>query len=224
MSTQAEQPPDIGFARPRPMVDDTDEPFRQSLADLSRQLASRVPIEPPPFDPKLADELPPEPTRPARQLRRHRPWLGVLALVVGFGLAGVIHVLIRAPAEPPQPPRTMATVVPPPPEPAPPPKADAIAPARPVTADPPPPTVPPIIVAKPEVAVPPKGKLEGYEVMEIQTRLKAVGLNPGPLDGVVGGQTASAIKEYEAAKGKPSTGKPDRDLLKQLRQEPAKSQ
>jgi peptidoglycan hydrolase-like protein with peptidoglycan-binding domain len=136
----------------------------------------------------------------------------------------VIHVLIRAPAEPLQSPRTMATVVPPPPEPAPPPNADAIAPARPVTADPPPPTVPPIVVAKPEVAVPPKGKLEGYEVMEIQTRLKAVGLNPGPLDGVVGGQTASAIKEYEAAKGKPSTGKPDRDLLKQLRQEPAKSQ
>jgi membrane-bound lytic murein transglycosylase B len=59
--------------------------------------------------------------------------------------------------------------------------------------------------------------------MEIQSRLKAAGLNPGPLDGLVGGQTASAIKEYEAAKGKPSTGKPDRALLLQLRQEPAKS-
>jgi hypothetical protein len=205
------------------MVDDTDDPFRQSLADLSRQLASRVPIEPPAFDPTAADALPPEPTESAREYRRHRPWLAVLALVVGFGLAGVIHVLIGTPAEPPQSPRTMAAVVPPPPAPVPPPNADALAPNRPVTADPPPPPVAPIVIATPDVAVPPKGKLEGYEVMEIQSRLKAAGLNPGPLDGLVGGQTASAIKEYEAAKGKPSTGKPDRALLLQLRQEPAKS-
>jgi hypothetical protein len=223
MSTQAEQPPDLAFARPPPPVDGTDEPFRQSLADLSRQLASRVPIGPPEFDPKIADELPPEPTEPARRTRRHRPWLGVLALLVGFGMAGVIHVLIRAPVESSQAPRTMAAVVPSPPEPVPPPNADALAPNRPVTADPPPPSVPPIIIAAPETAVPQKGKLEAYEVMEIQTRLKAAGLNPGPLDGLVGGQTASAIKEYEAAKGKPLTGKPDRALLLQLRQEPQRS-
>jgi hypothetical protein len=201
------------------MIDNADEPFRQSLADLSRQLASRVPIEPPEFDPKVADDLPPEPTEPARGLRRQRPRLGVLALLVGFGLAGVVHVLIGAPAEPPQSPRTTAAVVPPPPS------AEALAPKRPVTVDPPPPTVPPVtVVATPEVTVLPTGKLEAYEVMEIQTRLKAAGLNPGPLDGLVGGQTASAIKEYEAAKGKPATGKPDRALLLQLRQEPAKSQ
>jgi Putative peptidoglycan binding domain len=224
MSTQAEQPPDLAFARPPPMVDDTDEPFRQSLAHLSRQLASRVPIEPPEFDPKVADELPPEPREPARQYRRHRPWLAVLALLVGFGVAGVIHAMIGAPAESPQPPRTVAAVVPQPPEPVPPPNADALAPNRPVTVDPPPPTVPPIVIAAPETAVPPKGKLEAYEVMEIQTRLKAAGLNPGPLDGVAGGQTASAIREYEASKGKPSTGKPDRALLQQLRKEPAKPQ
>jgi hypothetical protein len=224
MSTQAEQQPDINFARSRPIVDDTDEPFRQSLADLSRQLASRVPIEPPEFDPKVADELAPEPTEPARRPRRHRPWLGVLALLVGFGLAGVIHVAIGTPAEQPQSPRTMAAVVPSPPAPVSPPNAEALAPNRPVTVDPPPPTVPPIVIAAPETAMPTKGKLEAYEVMEIQTRLRAAGLNPGPLDGLVGGQTASAIKEYEAAKGKPSTGKPDRALLQQLRQESAKSQ
>ena len=216
MSTQGEQPPDMSFARSRPIVDD-DEPFRQSLADLSRQLASRVPIEPPEFDPKVADELPPEPTEPAR---RHRLWLGVLALLVGVGLAGAIHLLIGAPAEPPQSPRTMVAVVPPP-APVPPPNADALAPNRPVTVDAPPPPVAPIII---EVTVLPKVKLEGYEVMEIQSRLKAAGLNPGPLDGVAGGQTASAIKEYETAKGQPATGKPDRALLLQLRQEPPKSQ
>jgi len=204
------------------MVDDTDEPFRQSLADLSRQLASRRPLEPPKFDPKDADELPPEPTEPARRSRRHRPWLGVLALVIGFGLAAVVHAMIGGPAEPPQSARTIASVAPPPPEPVPPPNAEAIAPARPVTVDPPP-AMPPIVIAAPEPAAPPKGKLEAYEVMEIQTRLKTIGLNPGPLDGVAGGQTASAIREYEATKGKPSTGKPDRALLQQLRQEPERA-
>ena len=56
--------------------------------------------------------------------------------------------------------------------------------------------------------------------MEIQTRLKALGLNPGPLDGVSGSQTATAIKQYEASKSRPQTGKLDRELLKQLQQEP----
>ena len=69
-----------------------------------------------------------------------------------------------------------------------------------------------------------KGKLEGYEIMEIQARLKAAGLNPGPLDGMPGGQTSSAIKQYEASKGQAQTGKLDRDLLKQLRREPEHAQ
>ena len=43
------------------------------------------------------------------------------------------------------------------------------------------------------------------------------------ISSVAGGQTASAIKEYEATKGKPPTGKPDRALLQQLRQEPERA-
>jgi membrane-bound lytic murein transglycosylase B len=57
--------------------------------------------------------------------------------------------------------------------------------------------------------------------MEIQTRLKAAGLDPGPLDGLPGTQIAAAIKQYEASKGRPQNGKPDRDLLRQLRRDAA---
>ena len=76
-----------------------------------------------------------------------------------------------------------------------------------------------MVVAAPEPATP-KGNLEGYEIMELQTRLKALGLNPGPLDGLSGAQTVAAIKQYEASRNRPQTGKLDRELLKQLRQEP----
>src|SRR5262245_16957630 len=112
MTTQVEQSPDIPFVRSRPALDNGDEPFRQSLADLSRQLASRVPIEPPPeLDPKIAD--PPEPRERARRTRRFSPWLGVLALVVGFGIAAVIRALPGPSADAPQVQRPVAAAVPP---------------------------------------------------------------------------------------------------------------
>jgi len=138
---------------------------------------------------------------------------------LGAALAAVVHAMISPPPEP-QPARTAALVPPPLPNAVPPPSAAEIAPAKPVTVEPPPPPVAPVVVAAPEPAGTPKGKLEGYEVMEIQTRLKALGLNPGPLDGLSGAQTVTAIKQYEASKSRPQAGKLDRELLKQLRQEP----
>jgi hypothetical protein len=218
MSTETERTSDLGFARPRPQPDDDDRPFRQSLEDLSRQLAARRPHEPPPFDPSAAEvELPREPTRPARQNRRRGPLLPLLALVLGVALAAVVHAMISPPPEP-QAPRAAVVVAPPPPDPVPPPSAAEIAPAKPVTIDPPPPPVAPVVIAAPEPAAP-KGKLEAYEIMEVQARLKALGLNPGPLDGLSGAQTVAAIKQYEASKSRPQSGKLDRELLKQLRQE-----
>lgn len=241
MSTQAERPSDIGFARPRPVRHESDEPFRQSLADLSRQLAGRGPFQPPPeLDPRVADRLPPEPSEPARQMRRHRAWLAVLALAVGFGIAAIIRAIPGPPADSAPAQRPVATVAPPPATPAPAtpapaPTAAELPSPQPTKLDPPappPPAAPtpaaPVIVAVPEPAVaappppslsPSKARLEGYEIMEVQTRLKAIGLNPGPLDGIVGGQTAGAIKDYEASRGKPRTGRADGALLQQLREE-----
>ena len=227
MSTETERTPPLGFARPRPQrfarprpqPDDDDRPFRQSLEALSRQLAARGPHEPPPVDPAAAEvKLPPEPTRPERQRRRRSAVLPLLAVVLGVALAAVVHAMITPPPEP-QPPRAAIVMPPPPPDSVPPPSTAELAPPKPVTVDPPPPPVAPVVVAAPEPAAP-KGKLEGYETMEIQTRLKAIGLNPGPLDGLSGAQTVAAIKQYEASKGRPQAGTLDRDLLQQLRQEP----
>jgi len=102
------------------------------------------------------------------------------------------------------------------------PTAAEIAPPARVTVDPPPPPAAPVIIAAPEPP-PPKAKLEAYEIMEIQTRLKAIGLSPGPLDGLPGQQTVAAIKQYEASKGQPQTGKASREVLKLLRQEPERT-
>jgi hypothetical protein len=223
MSTEAERSPEIGFARSRAVKVD-DEPFRTSLADITRQLAQRAPHEPPPFD---ADaELPPEPTEPARKYRRHSPYLGVLALAVGVALAAIIHALLGAPsdsAQPQPPPQSPVAVAPP--DPVPPPSDSDIAPKATEKIDLPPPSPPaPPVVVPPPAPAPSKAKLEGYEIMEIQTRLKAAGLDPGPLDGLPGSQTAAAIRQYEASKGRPQTGKPDRELLRQLRREAAPHQ
>jgi putative peptidoglycan binding protein len=223
MNSEAEQSPDTRFVRPRPAPDSDDESFRQSLAELSRQLASRAPPpEPPPFDPSAADDLPAEPRERARRERRHRPGLALLALGVGFGLAAVIHAVISPAPAPPRPVPTVAEVVPAPPaNPAPPPSTAELTPAKPVIVDPPP-SATPVVVAAPEPPQP-KGKLEAYEIMEIQSRLKAAGLNPGPLDGVAGSQTSSAVRQYQEAKGQPQTGKLDRNLLTQLRRDPQRT-
>lgn len=57
------------------------------------------------------------------------------------------------------------------------------------------------------------------EVREVQSRLRAMGFNPGPVDGSVGPLTENAAKQYQRARGLEVTGAVDRNLLAQLRQE-----
>jgi peptidoglycan hydrolase-like protein with peptidoglycan-binding domain len=57
------------------------------------------------------------------------------------------------------------------------------------------------------------------EVREVQSRLRAMGFNPGPVDGSVGPLTENAAKRYQRARGLEVTGAVDRNLLAQLRQE-----
>ena len=57
------------------------------------------------------------------------------------------------------------------------------------------------------------------EVREAQGRLRAMGFNPGPADGIVGPLTENAAKQYQRARGLEVTGSVDRNLLAQLRQE-----
>jgi hypothetical protein len=63
--------------------------------------------------------------------------------------------------------------------------------------------------------------LAGEEIREVQKRLQGFGFNPGPADGVAGRMTANAVMAYQQNRGQAQTGDIDRDLLDQLRQDPA---
>ena len=63
--------------------------------------------------------------------------------------------------------------------------------------------------------------LRGEEVREVQKRLQGFGFNPGPADGVAGRMTAGAVMSYQQSRGQPQSGEIDRDLLDQLRLDPA---
>jgi peptidoglycan hydrolase-like protein with peptidoglycan-binding domain len=52
-------------------------------------------------------------------------------------------------------------------------------------------------------------------------RLQSFGFNPGPVDGAPGLMTTGAIMHYQQSRGLVQTGKLDRELLEQLRQDPA---
>lgn len=74
--------------------------------------------------------------------------------------------------------------------------------------------------AKPEPpAAPPKDDrpLLPAEVRELQERLKALGFDPGFIDGIPGPQTAAAIKRFEASASLPQQGNVDRVTLQRLR-------
>jgi hypothetical protein len=88
-----------------------------------------------------------------------------------------------------------------------------------------PPAPPPAAVPAPPpaaaVAPPMPEPLRVDEVREIQKRLQGFGFSPGPADGVAGRMTANAVMSYQQNRGQPQTGDIDRDLLEQLRQDPA---
>jgi hyperosmotically inducible periplasmic protein len=49
------------------------------------------------------------------------------------------------------------------------------------------------------------------QVMEIQQALKDKGFDPGPIDGVMGSRTVSALKQYQKSENLTMTGRMDRD-------------
>jgi peptidoglycan hydrolase-like protein with peptidoglycan-binding domain len=57
------------------------------------------------------------------------------------------------------------------------------------------------------------------EVREVQTRLLGSGFNPGPIDGAAGRMTTAAAMRYQQERSLEQTGKVDRSLLEQLRQD-----
>jgi peptidoglycan hydrolase-like protein with peptidoglycan-binding domain len=65
------------------------------------------------------------------------------------------------------------------------------------------------------------GTVSGYNarVKEAQEILKDAGFEPGSIDGIIGGQTRSAIKEFQIAKSLKPTGKIDSTTLLALNRE-----
>jgi tetratricopeptide (TPR) repeat protein len=57
-------------------------------------------------------------------------------------------------------------------------------------------------------------------VLAVQRHLARIGLDPGPLDGQLGGRTADAIQAYQGARGLEADGRPSRALLDRLLREP----
>jgi peptidoglycan hydrolase-like protein with peptidoglycan-binding domain len=54
------------------------------------------------------------------------------------------------------------------------------------------------------------------QVLGMQQALKDKGFDPGPLDGVMGPRTASALKEYQKSENLTMTGRPDGETRAKL--------
>jgi peptidoglycan hydrolase-like protein with peptidoglycan-binding domain len=62
---------------------------------------------------------------------------------------------------------------------------------------------------------------DAASVREVQTRLKDLGYDPGPIDGMDGPLTRKAIHNYQIARGLAGTDKPTPALLVRLRSDKA---
>jgi peptidoglycan hydrolase-like protein with peptidoglycan-binding domain len=208
----------LAAARPTRRLDDN--VFRQSLAELSRRARERS-AQRSAVDPGAAAQA-----RRAALLAydhsktRKLTWMLSLAagVIGGTAIAALIAAISTSPtstsvsvapapiavAQEPPSPSQVASVT----EPAPAPAA-AVLPAQ-----------SPTEVA-PSAATPSELALQSDEVREVQTRLRSFGFNPGPIDGVAGRMTEGAVLRYEQQRGQQQTGAIDRQLLEQLRQDPA---
>ncbi|QQS10743.1 MAG: DUF4236 domain-containing protein [Rhodospirillales bacterium] len=159
----------------------------------------------------------PPPAAPASAVGSSRFQLGLLALLAFLAAAWFLP---RWFPESGIPPRSFSTA-PPPPVPAPdPPAAAATAPA------PPPPLLPRAATPAPTASapsvapsppVPAASPITATDIQEVQTRLKALGHDPGPVDGSVGPRTQSAIRAYQSANALPVTGEVTRALIDRLK-------
>ena len=210
-----------------------DEIDRESMAELSRRLGERAARQRA-VDPAAAAAA----RRAALQAyeraraRRLRLMLGfAVGAVMGSAIAWVVPTVDPAAAPPAEsaaatpeaaPPVSMASAAPAsalPDSPSPPPAASvpdtpAVEPAAAQAAP---------AADRQQVAVDatPVEPLRRDEVSEIQTRLRSFGFNPGPVDGSAGRMTEGAVARYQQDRGQSQIGKVDRQLLEQLRHDPA---
>ena len=74
--------------------------------------------------------------------------------------------------------------------------------------------------ATPAPSLPSTPQSVGIDIHAVQARLTQLGYDPGPVDGVMGGKTAAAIRRFQSDHGIPQTGRPTPQLLAQLNTTP----
>lgn len=153
-------------------------------------------------------DAPPE--RPPPQRRRYA---GKVA--IGLILAVIVYGLVVATRDPrkaatPAPATTTSTGSVPSSAPAAP---EAKGDAKPSIASTPAPSKP----APPAPPTKDDRPLSADEVRELQERLKALGFDPGFIDGIPGPQTTAAIRRFEASASLPAQGNTDRVTLQRVR-------
>jgi len=213
-----------------------DDPFKQSMANLSKRLGERAKAAPP--DPKANAESRRAAMQAYERDRARRLGFiaaGAIAAVVAVSAVWVIMTLPSSPtpeevvaanggvpgAAPSSKasPVAKANVVPAGPRAAAPPSLEAMLPA------PPPPADPVVLAAAdltpPPAPVPAVEPLQPDEVREVQMLLRDFGFNPGPVDGTTGPMTEGAVRHYQEQRGQQQTGEIDRTLLDTLRRDPA---
>lgn len=199
-----------------------DEHFKQSLEGLSRGLGERM-AQRSTADPKSAAEK----RRAALaeyDLERQRRHKSIAVMAGGGALSGCIAwavVMLASPFDDPPvaiaankrtvPVEVAAVAAPPPPAPAPPIQVVSAGPV---------PIPPPAQVATAAVVEPPP-PLTREEIREMQARLRGFGFNPGPVDGAAGPMTMAAATRYRDERGLGRADTLDRDLLEDLRTDPA---
>lgn len=200
--------------------DDVSEP---SMAELSRRLGERAARQRA-VDPAAAKAARLTALEAYDQAQERRLIVGLsvaVAAVIGAGIVYLVSTVGSGPV--PQSPSTATR-----PESASPPERTAAAPApTPLdSASPSPapssPSLETSVADTPAVEpAPNQAALRRDEMREIQARLRSFGFNPGPVDGVPGLMTEDAVQHYQRHRGQRQTGTVDRELLEQLRQDPA---
>ena len=146
---------------------------------------------------------------PVTSLLGNRTWRWAAALtVIAIAIAATSPFLWRQHSEP-----TVAASPPPLPPLPPSPPAPGSAPAA--------PALPAAAASQPKAEIPSPPRpapresrpLSGVEIAQLQGRLRTLGFNPGPADGVIGPRTVTAAREFQAAHGLTVTGAIDSALF-----------
>jgi peptidoglycan hydrolase-like protein with peptidoglycan-binding domain len=65
----------------------------------------------------------------------------------------------------------------------------------------------------------PTKELSKEDVKFLQSVLKELGLDPGPVDGILGPKTSKALREFQKKRELPATGRPDEKTVRALQEE-----